>query len=89
MITHDQASELIEAHRRKVALQTVSQGRWVDYSRTAELWQLLQDLARADFRVKPEPRRGFVATTRIYASREMAESRFPGDEIIEFVEVLR
>jgi len=95
VITHDQANELIEAHRRKASLQTVSPGRWVDYSQTAELWQLLQDMARADFRVKPEPRRIFVpftatGTPRGYCfSRDQAAALAPECEIVEFVEVLK
>jgi hypothetical protein len=90
-MTHDQAIKLIEAHGRSEALQTVSQGRWVDYSRTAELWQLLKDMALEDFRVKPEPKtlyvpfRNGIPVVGFY-NRAAAKAQCPDAEIVEFTE---
>jgi hypothetical protein len=90
-MTHDQAIKLIEAHGRSEALQTVSQCRWVDYSPKAELWQLLGDMARQEFRVKPEPKtlyipfRNGIPVVGFY-NPATAKGQYPDAEIVEFTE---
>ena len=92
-MTHDEMITVIAAHRDKKALQVKgsTHGKWEDYLPSKfSLLDVLSDIAGGDtFRVKPEPRQGFVPDTFVYDTRELAQQFFPQAEIIKFVEVVR
>jgi len=86
-MTHDELIAVVTAHRDGKQIQLCYTTGWRDIDVTAyRLGELLSD--EYAFRVKPNPRRGFVAKVRVYATREMAQVRFPDDDIIEMVEVV-
>ena len=89
-MTHDEIIEVLKAHQDRKQLQLRHKGTWVDCMSNPELLSVLSDLSKGDtFRVKPEPRRGFVAASVVFESREMAEACMLSNEILEVVEVVQ
>jgi len=89
-MNHNEMIEVIAAHRDGKALQCWSHAgqTWVNWEHS-EADQLRRSMGATKFRVKPEPRRGFVADVFAYETRAVAEKLFPQAEIIEFVEVVK
>jgi len=89
-MTHNEMIEVIAAHRDGKALQCWSHAgqTWVDWKHS-EADQLRRSMGATKFRVKPEPRRGFVPSTFVYETERCAQQAFPASTIIEVVEVLR
>ena len=96
MNDHDKMIEVIAAHRDKKDIQIREIGKpgWGDYStefKRQTLRELIRDLDTSvfEFRLKPEPRRGFFPETFRFGSHREAQQAFPQAEIIEFVEVVQ
>ena len=89
-MTHDEMIAVLQAHRDGKTVQNwdVIDRQWVDWD-GEDPRSLAECMARARFRVNPEPRRLFVPDVMAYTTREGARRAFPQAEIIEFVEVVK
>jgi len=91
-MTHDEIIEVIAAHRTGKALQVRrhDSSKWWNCDSKAKLTDLLTDLAHGDtFRVKPEPRRGWMPAMLLFQGHNDAVQAFPQADIIEVAEVIR
>ena len=91
-MTHDEIIAVVTAHRDGKTLQwwQSPENQWIDWTlREYTTDQLLRGMTITKFRVKPEPRRGFVPDICTFETLADATDMFPHAEIIEFVEVLR
>ena len=89
-MTHDEMIAVIAAHRDGKTLQVSNCGKWRDCGPGERLMDIIADIAGGDtFRVKPEPRRGFVADVVVYPTEAAARTCFPKATIIEVVEVVQ
>jgi hypothetical protein len=88
-MTHDEMIEVLQAHRDGKTVQNwdVIDRQWVDWD-GEDAATLVECMARARFRVKPEPRRLFIPDVFTYTTREGARRAFPQANILEVVEVL-
>ena len=85
-MTDDEMIAVIAAHRdgETLEMKTNEPGsKWVECP--CPLW----NFCYVDYRVKPKQRRGFVAASVVFESREMAEACMLSNEILEIVEVVR
>jgi hypothetical protein len=88
-MTHDELIAVIAAHRDGRDIQWLRDydKKWMDME-TCNIGRFLWELASTPCRVKPQPRRGFVADVFVHQDRETVRRYFPQAEIIEFVEVV-
>jgi hypothetical protein len=83
-MTHEEMIQVIMAHRDGKEIQMKSKGlgsKWFECP--GPMW----NFGYVDYRVKPEPRRGFCPDAFRFDSYREAHQAFPGAQIIEFVEV--
>ena len=89
-MTHDEIIAVVQGHRDGKAVQcwSAKDQVWFDWIDPV-LDRLIISLASRMFRVKPEPRRGFVPDICTFETLQQAKAMFPHAECIEFVEVVK
>ena len=90
-MTHDEILAVVTANRdgQPIEWWNVLTRQWLPWEQTDAAFLLSALSARAKLRVKPEPRRGFVADVFVYPTEAAARTCFPQAEIIEFLEVVK
>jgi len=92
-MTHDQAIELIVAHRDGKTIQRRFCERWIDIEDWKELLSRLSEEPAEHLRVKPETRTLYVPFHNGipvvgFYNTDTAKGRYPNADIVEFVEVV-